>query len=84
MSQWLDWAARSRIEPISKLARTIKCCLDGVLAYFDTGHTTSRAEGLNNKARMATRQAYGFHSADAVRAMIELRCTGIVIPLHSA
>jgi transposase len=84
MGQWLGWAARSRIEPFRKLARTIKRCLDGVLAYFDTGFTTSRAEGLNTKARLATRQAYGFHSADAVRAMIELRCTGIVVPLHSA
>lgn len=84
MDQWLGWAARSRIEPFRKLARTIKRCLDGVLAYFDTGYTTSRAEGLNTKARLATRQAYGFHSADALRAMIELRCTGISIPLfHS-
>ena len=84
MGEWLGWAARSRIEPFRRLARTIKRALDGVLAYFDTGYTTSRAEGLNNKARLATRQAYGFHSADAVRAMIELRCTGIIVPLHSA
>jgi transposase len=84
LGEWLGWAARSRIEPFRKLARTIKRCREGVLAYFDTGYTTGRAEGLNNKARLATRQAYGFHSADAVRAMIELRCTGIVIPLHSA
>ena len=54
-----------------------RLCFDGVVAYFETGYTTSRAEGLNTKARLATRQAYGFHSADAVRAMIELRCSGI-------
>lgn len=83
MSQWLGWAARSRIEPIRKLARTIKRCQEGVLAYFDTGYTNCRAEGLNNKARLATRQAYGLHTPDALRAMIELRCTGLVIPLHS-
>ena len=50
-------------------------------ARFETGYTTSRAEGLNTKARLATRQAYGFHSADALRAMIKLRCTGISIAL---
>lgn len=83
MAEWLGWASRSRLEPFTKLARTIKRCLHGVLAYFDTGYTNSRAEGLNTKARLATRQAYGFHSADAVRAMIELRCTGLAIPLHS-
>ena len=81
LNEWLAWASRSQLEPFRKAARTIKRCFDGVLAYFVTGYTTSRAEGLNTKARLATRQAYGFHSADAVRAMIELRCTGLVIPL---
>lgn len=81
LKEWIAWAARSRLAPFRKVARTIKRCFDGVLAYFETGYTTSRAEGLNTKARLATRQAYGFHSADAVRAMIELRCTGITIPL---
>jgi hypothetical protein len=37
--------------------------------------------GKNTKARLATRQAFGFRTADAVRAMIDLRCTGLVIPL---
>lgn len=81
LHEWIAWAMRSRLDAFRKVARTIKRCLDGVLAYFATGFTTSRAEGLNTKARLATRQAYGFHSADAVRAMIELRCTGITIPL---
>lgn len=81
LKEWIAWAMRSRLEPFRRVARTIKRCFDGVLAYFASGFTTSRAEGLNTKARLATRQAYGFHSADAVRAMIELRCTGIVIPL---
>lgn len=81
LNEWLAWASRSRLEPFTKLARTIRRCFDGVLAYFETGYTTSRAEGGNNKARLATRQAYGFHSVDAVRAMIDLRCTGLEIPL---
>lgn len=80
-TEWLSWAVRSRLEPFRRLARTIKRCFNGVLAYFETGYTTSRAEGKNTKARLATRQAYGFHTADAVRAMIDLRCTGLAIPL---
>lgn len=81
LNEWISWAMRSQLEPFRRMARTIKRCFDGVLAYFETGFTTSRAEGLNTKARLATRQAYGFHSADAVRAMIELRCTGFTVPL---
>jgi hypothetical protein len=34
-------------------------------------------EGLGNKARLATRRAYGFHSAAAAIAMIMLCCTGL-------
>lgn len=81
LNEWIAWASRSRLAPFRKVARTLRRCFDGVLAYFETGYTTSRAEGLNNKARLATRQAYGFHSADAVCAMIELRCSGIDIKL---
>lgn len=81
LGEWLAWAVRSRLEPFKKLARTIRRCFDGVLAYFETGYTTSIAEGKNTKARLATRQAYGLHTGDAVRAMIDLRCTGLEIPL---
>ena len=52
-----------------------------MLAYFETGYTTSIAEGKNTKARLATRQAFGFHTADALQEMIDLRCTGLVVPL---
>ena len=81
LKEWLNWASRSRLAPFVKLGRTVREHLEGILAYFETGYTTSRSEGLNTKARLATRQAYGFHSADAVRAMIDLRCSGLVIPL---
>ena len=81
LTEWISWATRSRLDPFRKLSRTIQRCFDGVLAYFETGYTTSHAEGQNNKARLATRQAYGFHTPEAVCAMIELRCTGLVIPL---
>jgi len=81
LKEWLAWASRSRLEPFVKLARTIRKHFDGVLAYFETGYTTGLAEGKNNKTRLATRQAYGFHSAEAVCAMIDLRCTGLTVPL---
>ena len=81
LKEWMGWAFRSRLEPFRKVAATIGKALDGIVAYFETGFTNGPAEGLNNKARLATRQAYGFHSATAVQAMIELRCSGLAIPL---
>ena len=77
LKEWLTWAARSRLPAFQRVGATIRKWFDGVIAYFETGYTNGLAEGLNNKARLATRQAYGFHSAEAVMAMIELRCTGL-------
>jgi transposase len=34
-------------------------------------------EGLNNKIRLITRRAFGFHSAQALATMIHLCCGGI-------
>tara|TARA_R110002096_G_scaffold313965_1_gene508220 strand:- start:272 stop:1516 length:1245 start_codon:yes stop_codon:yes gene_type:complete len=84
MNSWLAWASRSRLPAFVKLAGTIRKHLDGILRYFETGYTTGVAEGWNNKARLATRQAYGFHSATAVLAMIDLRCSRIDVPLPRA
>ncbi len=78
---WLRWASRSRLAPFVKAAQTVRDHFDGILAYFETGYTTSMSEGFNNKARLATRRAYGFHSANAFLAMIELTCPGVPVPL---
>jgi transposase len=78
---WLSWASRSRLPAFLKACRTIRKHLEDILGYFRTRFTNGLVEGLNTKARLATRQAFGFHSADAVRAMIELRCTGLIVPL---
>jgi len=81
MEEWLAWACRSRLPAFVKAARTIREHLDGILLYFGDRLTNSLSEGINTKARLATRQAYGFHSVAAVQAMIELRCGGVVVPL---
>ena len=39
---WCGWAARSRLSPFRKLAKTVRQHWDGILAYFDT-HLTSAA-----------------------------------------
>jgi len=75
--RWLGWASRCRLPAFVKAARTIRRHLDGILAYVRWRFTNGAAEGLNNKARLATRRAYGFHSAEAVLAMIELCCSGL-------
>lgn len=78
--RWISWALRSRLPAFVRTAQTIREHLDEIVAYVRWRLTNGLVEGLNNKARLLTRRAYGFHSAEAVLAMIMLCCSGIVIP----
>jgi transposase len=77
LEQWLSWAFRSRLKPFRRVARTIRRHLDGILAYVRTRVSNGFTEGTNAKLRMVARRAFGFHSADALIAMLFLTCGGI-------
>jgi transposase len=66
-----------------RLARTIRKHHDGILVTVRHGLTNARAEALNNKVRLITRRAYGFHSARAALALVLLTCGPITLqPPH--
>ena len=77
LGDWLAWASRSRLQPFVRAARTIRKHLTGIVAYVRTRLTNGLTEGLNGKIRVIARRAYGFHSAQALIAMILLSCGGI-------
>jgi transposase len=80
---WLAWAARSRLPSFVRLGRTLRKHFDGVLAAIEHGLSNGRLEGLNNKIRLLSHRAYGFHSAQALLALVYLCCTGIELSLPS-
>lgn len=83
LERWLAWASRSRLQPFVKLGATIKGHLAGVLAFLKQRITNGLAEGMNNKIRLLSHRAYGFHSAAPLVATIYLCCGGITLPhLH--
>lgn len=77
LKAWLAWASRSRLRPFVRLARTVRRHLDGILRMVHTGLTNARLEGTNNKVRLLSHRAYGFHSAPALIATIYLCCSGL-------
>lgn len=77
LKSWIAWACRSRLQPFVRVARTLRAHFDGVLAYIRHRLTNGLAEGLNNKLRIISRRAYGFHSAEALIAMLFLNSGGI-------
>jgi len=77
LGEWLAWASRSKLKPFVKAARTIRKHRVGILAYIRTRLTNGLVEGINGKIRMIARRAFGFHSHQALSAMIFLGCGGI-------
>jgi transposase len=77
----LSRLARSRLEPFIRLGRTIRKHRDAILAAIRLGINQGRTEALNNKVRLLTRRAYGFHSAKAALALVLLTCGPITLHL---
>lgn len=80
LSRWIGWAARSRLRPFVRLGRTLRDHLAGVLTLLAERITNGLAEGINNKIRLLSHRAYGFHSAPPLIATIFLCCGGIRLP----
>jgi transposase len=55
---------RSRIEPMKKVARTLRAHRELILNYFRARKEFSSGviEGLNNKAKVTMRRSYGFRT----------------------
>ena len=81
LDRWCSWAQRCRLAPFVKLARTIRAHRDGILAAIRLGLSNGRVEGLNTRARLIVRRAFGFHSATAALALVMLSCGPITLQL---
>lgn len=68
LDEWCLRAMRSRIEPMKKMARTLRKHKDLLLNWFHAhGEISSgTVEGFNNKAKLTMRKAYGFRTANAI------------------
>lgn len=64
LDRWCTQAMRSRIEPVKKFARTLRNHRDLLLNYFHARKQFSSGivEGLNNKAKVTMRKAYGYRT----------------------
>ena len=80
LQSWGAWASRSRLAPFVRLGRTIRKHFDGIRAFVEKRVSNARAEGINNKIRLLSHRAYGFHSAAPLIATVYLCCGGIELP----
>ena len=64
LDQWCRQTMRSRIEPMKKIARSLRQHRELILNYFRAQKLISSGvvEGLNNKAKVTMRKSYGFRT----------------------
>jgi len=79
--EFIASATQSGLQPFVRLAATIQRHRDGILAAVRLGVNNARVEALNNKVRLITRRAYGFHTARAALALVHLACGPIDLTL---
>jgi transposase len=64
LDEWYRQVMRSRIEPMKKIARSLRQHRELILNYFRAQKLLSSGvvEGLNNKAKVTMRKSYGFRT----------------------
>jgi transposase len=86
LDDWCHQVMRSRIDPMKKVARTLRAHRELILNYFRAKKQFSSGivEGLNNKAKLTMRKAYGFrtfHVTEIALASPLGSCTDLGYPL---
>lgn len=69
LDEWCKRTMRSRIEPMKKIARMLRSHRSLILNYFRAKEQIAlgAVEGLNNKAKVTTKKAYGFKSFEVIK-----------------
>jgi transposase len=72
LDQWCIRTMRSKIEPMKKVARTLRNHRELILNWFRAKGMISAGiiEGLNNKVKLTTRKSYGFRTYEAVETAL--------------
>jgi len=68
LDPWCTRAMRSKIDPMKKVAKTLRSHRPLILNWFRAKRTISAGiiEGLNNKVKLTTRKSYGFRTYKAI------------------
>ena len=68
LDHWCTRTMRSKIEPMKRLARTLRNHRELILNWFRAKGAISAGtiEGLNNKVKLTTRKSYGFRTYEAI------------------
>jgi transposase len=69
LDSWCTRAMRSRIDPMKRVATTLRLRRELILNYFRAKKqlNSGAVEGMNNKLKLVTRRSYGYRSAETLK-----------------
>jgi len=72
LDQWCVRTMRSKLDPMKKVARTLRNHRDLILNWFRAKGAISSGtvEGFNNKVKLTTRKSYGFRTYEAIETAL--------------
>lgn len=72
LDRWCTKVMRSRLEPMKKIARSLRSHRTLILNWFQARNQVSlgATEGMNNKLKVITRRAFGFRTYDAMEVAL--------------
>ena len=72
LDQWCTRTMRSQLEPMKKVARSLRNHRELILNWFRAKGALSSGvvEGFNNKVKLTTRKSYGFRTYEAAEAAL--------------
>ena len=82
LDQWCTRVMRSKLEPMKKVAKTIRSHKKLLLNYFEAKNKISlgAVEGQNNKAKVVIRKSYGFKTAEILKIMLYHKLGKLEVP----
>ena len=77
LEKWYSWAIRSRLEPVKKVAKTIKEHQEGIVNAIYHGVTNARSESINSRIQWIKYTARGFRNQERFQRAIYFHLGGL-------
>lgn len=75
--RWYFWATHSRLQPVKKIAYTLKSHLYGILSYCKHRISNATTEGINSQIETLRKAACGFRNKQRFRTVILFNLGGL-------
>ena len=83
LDKWIKDAAGSGLQPMVELSEKIARHKENILNSVRCQANSAKSEAVNTTIKVLIRMARGFRNIDNMIALIYLKCSDLVIPLHN-